>query len=189
MTQGLPSILRGRRSTIHVALRNKSVPNISNLSGWWWSDWLRRNCWKPPRESAGILFFADMTQGRDEGSEDSSISLACWSSQKILLMLMKNFLLICSAWSLGLGCVSCLANHIHKDSGETILFIILSGCPARWILILIKFKICKCACSQNVTFFHRFQNCFCFRSMTFPSHVGTFFQLQWEFQWENDPNQ
>ena len=149
MTRGLPSILRGRRSTIHVALRNKSVPNISNLSGWWWSDWLRRNCWKPPRKSAGTLFFADMTQGRDEGSEDSSISLACWSSQKILLMLMKNFLLICSAWSLGLGCVSCLANHIHKDSGETILFIILSGCPARWILILIKFKICKCACFQS----------------------------------------
>ena len=33
-----------------------------------------------------------------------------------------------------------------------------------------------------------FQNCFCFCSTTFPSHVGTFFRLQWEFQWENDQN-
>ena len=29
-----------------------------------------------------------------------------------------------------------------------------------------------------------FQNCFCFCSTTFPSHVGTFFRLQWESQWE-----
>ena len=33
-----------------------------------------------------------------------------------------------------------------------------------------------------------FQNCFCFCSTTFPSHVGTFFRLQWEFQWEIDQN-
>ena len=26
---------------------------------------------------------------------------------------------------------------------------------------------------------HWFQNCFCFRSTTFPSHVGIFFGLQW----------
>ena len=35
---------------------------------------------------------------------------------------------------------------------------------------------------------HWFQNCFCFCSTTFPSHVGTIFRLQWEFQWENDQN-
>ena len=33
-----------------------------------------------------------------------------------------------------------------------------------------------------------FQNCFCFCSTTFPFHVGTFFRLQLEFQWENDQN-
>ena len=33
-----------------------------------------------------------------------------------------------------------------------------------------------------------FQYCFCFCYTTFPSHVGTFFQLQWEFQWENVQN-
>ena len=32
---------------------------------------------------------------------------------------------------------------------------------------------------------HRFQNYFCFCSRTFPSHGGSFFRLQWEFQWEN----
>ena len=32
---------------------------------------------------------------------------------------------------------------------------------------------------------HWFQNCFCFCSTTFPSHVGTFFGLQWRYQWEN----
>ena len=32
---------------------------------------------------------------------------------------------------------------------------------------------------------HWFQNCFCFCSTTFPSHVGNFFGLQWEYQWEN----
>ena len=29
---------------------------------------------------------------------------------------------------------------------------------------------------------HWFQNCFCFCSTTFPSHVGTFFGLQWRYQ-------
>ena len=29
------------------------------------------------------------------------------------------------------------------------------------------------------------QNYFCFCSRTFPSHVSTFFQLQWGFYWEN----
>ena len=28
---------------------------------------------------------------------------------------------------------------------------------------------------------HWFQNCFCFCSATFPSHVGTIFRLQWHF--------
>ena len=37
-----------------------------------------------------------------------------------------------------------------------------------------------------IYFTHRFQNYFCFCSRTFPSHVGTIFRLQWEFQWEND---
>ena len=33
---------------------------------------------------------------------------------------------------------------------------------------------------------HWFQNTFCFLSSSTPSHVGKFFWLQWEFQWEND---
>ena len=35
---------------------------------------------------------------------------------------------------------------------------------------------------------HWFQNTFCFLSSSTPSHVGKFFRLQWEFQWENDQN-
>ena len=35
---------------------------------------------------------------------------------------------------------------------------------------------------------HWSQNTFCFLSSSTPSHVGKFFWLQWEFQWENDQN-
>merc|ERR1712016_422592 len=35
---------------------------------------------------------------------------------------------------------------------------------------------------------HWSQNTFCFFSSSTPSHVGKFFRLQWEFQWENDQN-
>ena len=35
---------------------------------------------------------------------------------------------------------------------------------------------------------HWSQNIFCFLCSSTPSHVGKFFRLQWEFQWENDQN-
>ena len=35
---------------------------------------------------------------------------------------------------------------------------------------------------------HWSQNIFCFLCSSIPSHVGKFFRLQWEFQWENDQN-
>ena len=35
---------------------------------------------------------------------------------------------------------------------------------------------------------HWSQNIFCFLCSSTPSHVGNFFRLQWEFQWENDQN-
>merc|ERR1712218_32025 len=35
---------------------------------------------------------------------------------------------------------------------------------------------------------HWSQNIFCFLCSSTPSHVGKFFRLQWEFQWENHQN-
>ena len=56
----------------------------------------------------------------------------------------------------------------------------------RGILILTFSEIIILHAPKFCHFPQGFQNCFCFRSATFPSHVGTFFRLQWEFQWEND---
>ena len=58
----------------------------------------------------------------------------------------------------------------------------------RGILIKQNCKITSLHTPKMSQFVHRYQNCFCFCSRTFPSHVGTFFGLQWEFQWENGQN-
>ena len=42
--------------------------------------------------------------------------------------------------------------------------------------------------SKLFSLLHWSQNIFCFLCSSTPSHVGKFFRLQWEFQWENDQN-
>ena len=60
---------------------------------------------------------------------------------------------------------------------------------SRVILIL---KILLLQLLHGFKLFHlvsHFQNSFCFWCTTLPSAVCKIFQLQWEFQWENDQNQ
>merc|ERR1712004_846135 len=67
-------------------------------------------------------------------------------------------------------------------------FSVSGPCRARAILIslFLRYPILHAPMFCHLP--QGFQNCFCFCSTTFPSHVGTFFRLQWEFQWENDQN-
>ena len=64
--------------------------------------------------------------------------------------------------------------------------------PAYWTLRVILIE--KSFLDQIVhvpklfSLLHWSQNIFCFLCSSTPSHVGKFFWLQWEFQWENDQN-
>ena len=66
--------------------------------------------------------------------------------------------------------------HVDRDHG------------GRVILILTFFRNHYFAYSQVLPLGSLVSKLFLFFSATFPSHVGTFFRLQWEFQWENDQN-
>ena len=61
-------------------------------------------------------------------------------------------------------------------------------CSLGWFLFSKNSEIPFVYVPKLFPLLHWFQNTFCFLSSSTPSHVGNFFWLQWEFQWENDKN-
>ena len=61
-------------------------------------------------------------------------------------------------------------------------------CSIRVILIRKSFFNHIVHVPKLFSLLHWSQNIFCFLCSSTPSHVGKFFRLQWEFQWENDQN-
>ena len=65
--------------------------------------------------------------------------------------------------------------------------IVVAWCANRVILIEKSLEFWFWHAAKLFSLLHWFQNCFCFRSRTFPSHVGTFFCSPVDLECENSP--
>ena len=85
-----------------------------------------------------------------------------------------------------------LYSHIRKPTRHLVSIVFWSGIAPQWtsrgILIRKSFWYQIVHVPKLFSLLHWSQNIFCFLCSSTPSHVGKFFRLQWEFQWENDQN-
>ena len=72
------------------------------------------------------------------------------------------------------------ANILGKSSKKPGYFTVRLTVRVGWFLIWWSLEFWFWHAAKLFSLLHWFQNCFCFRSRTFPSHAGNFFGLQWE---------
>ena len=197
----------GRFCAPRLLFRNREVVtyhlNHSLVSGWASSRWsrsgsLRGNTriWFTSKVAKEALPTPSHFIGNPQGFIDTPVLVVLLPPRRVLrfevgggeiLLLLP---LLVGRWD-GEGVQvgpSCLPETLRSWGGCRRCSRGRGGWWSRAILISQSLKYYVLHAPKFCHLVHWFQNCFCFCSATFPSHVGTFFRLQWEFQWGNDQN-